>query len=298
MPDPTSQDNTTTAAAPTPATTGDATVVDPIIESASATTDHVNNKSGVAAYVIAGVVVAVLCLLTLSMTSCMSSILDAYEYDDAYGYGSGSSNGYGNSYGYGNNNGYGSYGSDSDSSSNSYGSSSSDTLTQGSVLSYDLMLYDYSITDEVAATSYSGAQASVADFSRAIVKIDKEANAKLVTHLRVAASATDDDTVASELAAANDVATQAKADIDALVVPSDSVEGSASTSARYIIGLLDDAQGDASSRWSSILTIISIQQDPAGRTMSTLESYDYYEDSYTTSCGQSLVSALEASASV
>ena len=67
----------------------------PIIESASGTTDPENANSGIAAYVIFGAAVALLAVLCLGITSCVSTLgTIAATHSDSYGFG-----GFGDSYG-------------------------------------------------------------------------------------------------------------------------------------------------------------------------------------------------------
>ena len=60
----------------------------PVIESASGTTDPDNSSSGIGAYVVFGVAVALLAVLCLGVSSCtgMLSTLAAHSYDHSYGY--------------------------------------------------------------------------------------------------------------------------------------------------------------------------------------------------------------------
>ena len=64
---------------------------DPVVESASATTDHEHNHAGVGPVVGVVCALAVLCLLALGVGGCTSSLLVAgapyyWDLDDGYGY--------------------------------------------------------------------------------------------------------------------------------------------------------------------------------------------------------------------
>lgn len=61
----------------------------PIVESASATTDPDNQNSGPGAYIIFGVVVALLALLILSFSSCTSILSQQASLLSSTGYGTG-----------------------------------------------------------------------------------------------------------------------------------------------------------------------------------------------------------------
>ena len=60
----------------------------PVVESASGTTDPENSSSGIGAYVIFGVAVALLAVLCLGVSSCtgMLGTLAAQSYDRSYGH--------------------------------------------------------------------------------------------------------------------------------------------------------------------------------------------------------------------
>ncbi|MDD3486148.1 MAG: hypothetical protein PHI26_05915, partial [Atopobiaceae bacterium] len=194
-----------------------------VIETASATTDSEHNRSGYAAYVIVVAVIAACLLLASGISSCVSAVFGAMLGSE---YGSSSSNDYGDGYGYG-------YGSESepdtgsledllggDSSTGQGADVTKESLTQENALYYDLYLYTYDISSEVAATDYSGATSNVSTYVRSLVSVDDEADTAVASHLNAAAKAGDDtDTVNSELASAAQVAEQATADLQAIQVP-------------------------------------------------------------------------------
>lgn len=64
-------------------------VVDPVVESASATTSPDNSNSGPAAYVIFGCGIALIALLTLGLSSCVSAVSKLVVSDRALDYGNG-----------------------------------------------------------------------------------------------------------------------------------------------------------------------------------------------------------------
>ncbi|MDM8271734.1 hypothetical protein [Thermophilibacter provencensis] len=64
-------------------------VVDPVIESASATTSPDNSNSGHAAYVIFGCGIALLVILTLGLSSCVSTVSKLVVNDHALDHGNG-----------------------------------------------------------------------------------------------------------------------------------------------------------------------------------------------------------------
>jgi hypothetical protein len=265
-----------------------------VIETASATTSSERNRSGNAAYIIAVAVVAACLLLASGISSCVSAVFGAMvgsEYDSS------SSNGYGNGYG-------SSSESDPDTGSleDLLGGGSSEgqgadvtkeSLTQENALYYDLYLYTYDISSEVAATDYSGATSNVSTYVRSIVSVDDEADTAVASHLNAAAKAGDDtDTVSSELASAAQVAEQATADLKAIQVPSN-VSGSYASA---ITTNLTDAREKAIDRWTTISDIIAMTQSPDGKTVGDLYTADEQTNTDATASGEALVEALSLSA--
>lgn len=273
-------DTTSTQASPA------ATPGEPVVESASATSSSARNVSGSAAYVIFGAVVVALCLVATSVGGCASRLALA-----AGGYGDellgGLSEGSGS---YSSDGGSGSeYGSDLESSSTSTSSSDyeSDAYTTDEALAADLSVYDGCVTDEVSASSYSGSQTVVSDYVKQICSIDKRYNTQLVSALRAAAR--DSSSADEQLATARSLCAQAKADLDAVAIPT-----ATGSSAGDIAGYLSDAKFDTETRWDDIAAEIELVASPS--TTEELCSADTAV-SQDTSCGAyELTSALSESA--
>ena len=178
---------------------------DPVVESASATTDHEHNHAGVGPVVGVVCALAVLCLLALGVGGCTSSLLVAgapyyWDLDDGYGYDD--YDGYGWDDDYDGWDGTSPY-DDWDGGLGWDDRASVDKLTLESGLEAYVESYDVTIDDYVAASDYSGVPQGVRDWVKGLCALDATANGTVVSKLRPAlASAEDGDDEAAAKAVA------------------------------------------------------------------------------------------------
>lgn len=259
----------------------------PVVESASATTSADNKNSGYTAFIITGITLVVICLLSWSIGGCVSSVIStaANQYADSeydsYGYG----------YGYGSDNGF--------DSSNGYGSSKttgSEALNVDDVLQMtSLDISGDGISDLIYSAEYAGSQAAVSDYVKKISDSDKQSTDDLIKHWRAAAAATDEATRTAELKAAADTAAAAQDSISGLTpLQASDVTGS---NASNVADALSSGQSSAVTRWKDISTELDMLLNPSGHTNNDLTSTDddVYYDTYEAS--SYLIEALAYSAS-
>lgn len=252
------QQQSTQTPAPTETPVGE----EPLIESASATTSSSRNKSGYAAFVIAGIALAVMCLLASTVAGCTSSLIVAAIGNNDY-YGSSIN---GNGYGYGN--GYGNSSGGSGSSGSS--SSSSSTYTTSDVLDDlgSLDIADDGISQSMSySTIPSDVPSDVSTFVSSIVSVDDTYTEQLVAHLKAAATASDSSSASKELSSAQEIAKKAQAELDAIGTPS----GDASS---YVASDAADAKRYAIQRWSDIATELDMTVTPGTNRKSDLVDQD------------------------
>lgn len=258
-----------------------------VIESASATTSP-DNRSGAAPYLIVVAVLALALISSLAFTGLLASVASDIE-DEIRDQGlelnyggqnqlGGNSDGYLDN-GLGAGNGY----------ANGYGSSNAD-LTADNVLDFDYRCFDESVNDYVFASDYAGSQAPVADFVRQLAKIEGDATTAAQSHLRAAASATDDATRASELQQLAQLCSDTQASVRGLALPA-----ATGTRAEDIHGELEEAREDTAERWEDMAKIVAIMQSPSGHKASELDDLDS-EASDVTSIAIDLSNALGDSA--
>ena len=159
----------------------------PVLESASATTSQ-DNRSGVAAYVIVAVVLMVLVALALTLCNVLEVVGTSIDWEDP------------NTYSFDDD--------DYDDLLDDLGIddehdiSSGQSLTADNALDQYLGCIEYTVSDYVFASDYSGSQQAVATYVKALASRDASSAAEVKSHLRAAAAAGDDATRASELQAA------------------------------------------------------------------------------------------------
>ncbi len=240
-----------------------------VIESASATTSR-DNQTGAAPVVITLVVLALLVAIGCATTSGIMKFAElAVEYEDYDSYGSGS-----NAYPYDDED-LDDLKSDLEDLRNELNGNSdySDTeLTEDNVFDVELYCLDDSVSDYVFSSDYSGSQKAVASYVQAFAKADDDATTQVVSHLRAAASAADDETRADELSQAAQLCEQAKTDLAAIELPAEGdISGS---SADDILSSLQEAQDCAAKRWEAFGKIVAIMASPSGHYASELDELD------------------------
>ena len=251
----------------------------PVLESASATTSQ-DNRSGVAAYVIVAVVLMVLVALALTLCNVLEVVGTSIDWEDP------------NTYSF----------DDDDYDDllddlgidDEHNISSGQSLTADNALDQYLGCIEYTVSDYVFASDYSGSQQAVATYVKTLASRDASSAAEVKSHLRAAAAAGDNATRASELQAAADAAASASESIEALELPAESsVTG---TKAADIIENLTDARDDALTRWNKIAQVIDMVTNPSGHTTRELSDLDD-EASEVTDIALELTHALGNSAS-
>lgn len=230
-----------------------------VVESASATTSP-DNQAGAAPVVITVVVLALLAALGCAVVGGVMKVAELAAAYDGSAYGTDP----------------GEYGIDEDSLDelrDLLGGDTSDTeLSSDNVFDVDLDCLYESVSDYVFSSDYSGSQNSVAEYVKAFAKVDDDATDQVVSHVRAAAAATDDETRADELSQAAEVCEQAKADIEAIELPArETVTGDR---AEEILEDLEQARADTSERWEAFGQIIAIMASPSGHYESELETLD------------------------
>lgn len=196
-------------------------VPEPVVESASATTDHANNHATTTTWgVLIGGAIAVV-VLCLAMSSCVSSLVTAASYMYDYGYDDYGYNGYGQGWDDFDLDDLGGYLDEDGSWPNTgWGTQNPIQLQEG--LELYLGYCDESLDLYVGASDYAGAQASVRDYVKKVCSLDNSANEQVTSLVRTALATLDANGDPSQdlggaVAAAKDAAHQIKA----LEVPSD-----------------------------------------------------------------------------
>lgn len=196
-------------------------IQEPVVESASATTDHANNHATTATWgVLIGGAIAVV-VLCLAMSSCVSSLIAAASYMYDYGYDDYGYNGYGQGWDDFELDDLGGYLDDDDSWPNAgWGAQNPIELQEG--LELYLGYCDESLDLYVGASDYAGAQTSVRDYVKKVCSMDNAANEQVTSLVRTALATLDangdpSQDLGSAVAAAKDAARQ----IEALEVPGD-----------------------------------------------------------------------------
>lgn len=278
---------------------------DPVVESASATTDHEHNRTGAGPVVGVVCALAVLCLIALGVGGCTSSLLMAsvpyWSLDEGYGYGY--DDGYGWDDGYDWGDGYGWDGSgpqDGWDDGLDWGDlASAGGLTLENGLETYVSSYDVTIDDHVAASDYSGVPQGVRDWAKGLCTLDATTNGAVVSKLRPALASAEegDDESAAEAVeearqTAADAAAQASGLADALP---EGVEG-------RVARLLAKAARAVAERWDDTAdALAALNEAASGAGTATLDDFEdacqegvdtVADDGY-----ESLMEALELSAS-
>ncbi|MEY8436796.1 hypothetical protein AAK967_03500 [Atopobiaceae bacterium 24-176] len=161
---------------------------DPVVESASASTDHEHNRAGAGPVIGVACALVVLCLLGFGIGGCVSSVLMAavppYSYWDDWG------NGYDWDDSYGWDDDYGRDGSDNGFGLGDHASNAELTLEDG-LTSY-VNRYDGSLDDLVSATDYAGVPAPVRDWAKGLCTLDADTNDAVISLLRPALASAED----------------------------------------------------------------------------------------------------------
>jgi len=254
-----------------------ASSVRPVIESASGTTSPDNPNSGPTAYVLFAVGVAVLGLV-LSTILGFFSVLVPYAISEL---GNVTSSDTSNTESYG----------ETRTTQNTEGlseqnSSVSQSLTAAEALDLNLAPYSSLIDDEVSAFDYSGANTSVTQCVRSVVKVDKDAAASVARDLNAAAR--DSSTTTERLDSALATCGQAISDLQSIEVPS-SASSSVSTQ-------LEQGISGAGLRWQLIEAEISLLKAGGDISYEDLATVDAKIWDATEQTGSSLTEALTLSA--
>lgn len=277
---------------------------DPVVESASATTDHEHNHAGVGPVVGVVCALAVLCLLALGVGGCTSSLLVAsvpywsqdggYGYDDGYGW----DDGYG--FGWDDDGWDGTSPYDGWDDGLDWGDpASAGELTLERGLEAYVGSYDVTIDDYVAASDYSGVPQGVRDWAKGLCTLDATTNGAVVSKLRPAlASAEDGDDEAAVDAVEEARRTAADAAAEAAGLADALPEGVEGREAR----LLAKAARAVAERWDDTAdALAALSEAAAGTGTATLDDFEdacqegvdaVADDGY-----ESLMEALDLSAS-
>lgn len=250
---------------------------DPVVESASATTDHEHNHAGVGPVVGVVCALAVLCLLALGVGGCTSSLLVAgvpyyWDLDDGYGY-----DDYDGWDGYGWDDDYDGWDGTSpyDGWDGGLGwddRASVDKLTLEGGLEAYVESYDVTIDDYVAASDYSGVPQGVRDWVKGLCTLDATANGTVVSKLRPAlASAEDGDDEAAAKAVEEARQTAADAAVQAAGLADALPEGVEGREAR----LLAKAARAVAERWDDTAdALAALGEAAAGNGSATLDDFE------------------------
>lgn len=269
---------------------------EPVVESASATTDHEHNRAGAAPVVGVACALVVLCLLGFGIGGCVSSALmaavppysywdnwdDGYGWDDNYGWDDGYDwDGHGSDHGFG---------------LNDHALGASLTLERGLASYIDQC--DGSLNELVSATDYAGTPAAVRDWAKGLCTLDADANDAVVSLLRPALASAedgDDDAAAEAVRKAQEkaVETATKASELSSALP----EGASGRGAR----LLSKAALAVSERWDCAAEALDdLAKAADGAKGTSLGSFeDTCEDGIDAMVGEgydNLMEALELSA--
>ena len=230
------------------------------IETASGTTSDDNSNSGPFAYIITGVTLVVVLLLSLLATACMSFVISTGAASAGSGTGSGGTmtypgpgtqpHGYdyyndpdldelleqylGPEYGGGN----------SGTHQNNGGHSETGTVDIATALDFDLAPYSVTIDSELSASAYAGTNSEVRTFVRDLVTKDREYATRVSQALLDATS--EDASRAEYLASAKATCTEARDTLGAMEVPAGDQNDGTTKDA------LGTAKSEAVHRWELI----------------------------------------------
>lgn len=225
------------------------------IETASGTTSDDNGNSGPFAYIVAGVALAVVLLLSLLATACMSFVISAGAGSAGTG-GTVTYPGPGSQpYGYDYENldmnelleqylgqEYG--GGYTNTHQNNGGHSNTGTVDIPTALDFDLAPYSVTIDSELSASAYAGTNSTVRTFVRGIVTKDREYATRVSQALLDATS--DDAARAEYLANAKATCAEAREALSAVEVPAIDQDDGTTKDA------LGTAKSEAVHRWELI----------------------------------------------
>ncbi len=230
------------------------------IETASGTTSDDNSNSGPFAYIVTGIAIAAVMLLSLLATACMSFVISA-------GAGSaGTHSGYGSQpQGYGYNQNFDDMDVDellrqylgdeygnvyTNTHSNNGGHSETGSVDIATALDFDLAPYTVTIDSELSASAYAGTNSSVRTFVRDLVTKDRE-YASRVTQALLDAS-TDAQARAEYLANAKETCVEAREALAGMEVPATDQDNGATKDA------LGTAKTEAAHRWELMETEVDL----------------------------------------
>lgn len=262
-----------------------------IIETASATTSKDNENSGPFAYIITGVSLGILLVLTLLGTGCTSLVLASLAAD------SGSSS---NALSFP----YDDLEKDLDTDledlleryySNPNGSSNKDSKSSqesgfaevADVLDFSLAPYGSSIDNEVSANSYAGTPAEVRDFVRNISETDEEYTRQLVVLLDNAAKKEDERT--AKIQEAKQLCSDARDAIDKIEVPKLEQDQNGDVAFQ-----LESGKTEAIKRWENMADEIAMLDTTSTVNTKDLWSIDDKVVDATSNAGDKLESAMDA----
>ena len=253
-----------------------------VVESASATSDSANNKSGSMPWVITGIVLVVVIGLSFGVSSCTSALVSAGIVA--------SQNGRTNR-----------NVTDLDDQLNQIienntttkpttdtsrdTSKSRSNVSVNDIATYEWYLFDGGITEKVSASDYDGATQDVSNFCKSLCSTDKSYNDRVVLALRSVAR--DESTTDAQVKEIQDCVTGAKKDIDALTVPNVSGDD-----AQECMDYMKEAKDDAKMRWDGISKIADDLADPSKVTRRELSSTDSEINSRTSDVSLNIFSAL------
>lgn len=266
-----------------------------VVESASATTSPDNSNSGPFAYIIIGVTLAIVLVLSLIGAGCTSTIITAaaqhytststYSHDpysdmldDLYDDDSLSFEEWLDRYSYG---------------MDGYGGPSNEgpvTVSVGDALDYDLSAYSLNIDQKVSASAYAGTPDAVRDFVRTLLSVDADCTNRLAACLNVAA--TDEAARADKLNEAKAICDEAHNAINDLALPE--LENDSNGEVKDLLGTAKD---HAIKRWDSLreeLDLLSATEVDKSK----LWELDNQVTAATTDAGTQLENAMSRAASL
>lgn len=268
------------------------------IETASGTTSEDNSNSGPFAYVVAGITLVVVLLLSLLATACMSFVISTGAANANAGgtmtYPGPGSQPYGYDYGdpdldelleqylgqeYGNMNSH-----TQQNNGNHTGTGSVDVPT---ALDFDLAPYSVTIDSELSASAYAGTNSAVRTFVRDLVTKDREFATRVSQALNDAAS--DDASRAEYLASAKATCAEAREALGAMEVPAGDQNDGTTKDA------LGTAKSEAVHRWELIEAEVDLISKSDKVDTSALWDADDKVVSTTESAADLLADAMSAS---
>ena len=253
-----------------------------VIESASATSDSANNKSGSMPWVITGIVLVVVIGLSFGVSSCTSALVSAGIVA--------SQNGRTNRNVTDLNDQLNQIIQNNTTTSPTTDTSrdtskSRSNVSVNDIATYEWYLFDGGITEKVSASDYSGASADVSNFCKTLCSTDKSYNDRVVLALRSVAR--DESTLDAQVKEIRDCVNGAKKDIDALAMPN--VSGSfAQDCSDYMKG----AKEDAAKRWDGISQIADLLADSSNVKRNQLSNVDSDINSHTYDASSDIYDAL------